>query len=410
MQFRSLVAVAASVVISNAAGLPARAAVIVVDTHVDGVTGPLCDIRDAITAANDDTPVGGCEVGGNGADVIDLGGLGTPIELTHGVLPNIRGDVTITGPGAQTLTIDGLDTSQIFVIERGNVVIENLTLANGLAAEPGRGGCVQILQDASVTLSAVHVTSCAAWSGGGIAIDGGSLNLAGSLIDGNTTTGDSGAGILNRNGSLWITTTTLSGNVANGAASAGGGVASLPPNGSAGGTTRIYSSTIADNGATSGGNIFTDTGMSTTLTHTLVAVAKAGGNCVGALTSAGHNLSTDASCALAAVGDRTNTPADIDVLADNGGPTATHALLAGSAAIDGGSAVGCFNAIGAQIPFDQRGSGYPRRTNGNLDGLVECDIGAFETAPEPLAGALGITAAAAIGQLARRRSRGARIG
>ncbi len=215
---RSFAAAVAAAVLLVAVGFPARAAVIVVETSADNVTGPLCDIRDAIAAANDDTPVGGCDVGGSGADTIDLTGLDQPIELSLGVLPTIRGDVTITGPGAAALTIDGLDTSQIFVIERGNVWIENLTLAGGMVAEPDRGGCVQILPDASVTMSAVRVTGCAAWDGGGIAIEEGSLNLAGSLVDANTTSGGAGAGILNGNGNLWVTTTTLSGNVANGAA------------------------------------------------------------------------------------------------------------------------------------------------------------------------------------------------
>lgn len=406
MTFRSFVLIGVAAVLVLAADLPARAAVIVVETHVDGVTGPLCDIRDAITAANDDHPVGGCAVGGNGADVIDLTGIDQPIELTHGVLPTIQGDVTINGPGADSLTIDGLDTTKVFVIGSGNVAIQNLTLANGLAAADGRGGCVQILQDASVMLSAVRVTSCAAESGGGIAIDEGSLNLAGSLVDANTTTGAGGAGILNRNGSLWITTTTVSGNVASAETSVGGGIASIPPAGQQGGITRIYSSTIANNGAPSGGNVFTDVDMSTSLTHTLIAVAKAGGNCVGALTSAGYNLSTDATCALTAAGDLVSTPAALDDLVDNGGATATHALLAGSAAIDGGSPLGCFNAIGDPIAFDQRGPGYPRRTNHNLDNLTECDIGAFETVPEPLPGAMGITAATALALLARLRSRG----
>lgn len=405
MKPRSFAAAAVAVALLFAALSAARAAVIVVETYADNVTGPLCDIRDAIAAANDDTPVGGCDVGGSGADTIDLTGLDQPIELSLGVLPTIRGDVTITGPGAAALTIDGLGTSQIFVIERGNVWIENLTLAHGMVADPGRGGCVQILPDASVTLSAVRVTGCAAWGGGGIAIDEGSLNLAGSLIDANTS-GGAGAGILNGNGNLWVTTTTLSGNVATGT---GGGIASIPPDGRSGGATRLYSSTITDNGASSGGNLFTAVGMTTTLTHTLIAAARAGGNCAGALTSDGYNLSTDASCAITADGDLPETPAGLDVLADNGGSTLLHALLAGSAAIDAGNPAGCFNAIGAQIPFDQRGPGFPRRTDGNLDGLVECDIGAFETVPEPLASALEIAAVAALAQLARRRAR-SRIG
>jgi hypothetical protein len=52
-------------------------------------------------------------------------------------------------------------------------------------------------------------------------------------------------------------------------------------------------------------------------------------------------------------------------LADNGGPTLTHALLPGSPAIDAGN-----NAYATA--WDQRGPGYPRIVNGTID------IGAFE--------------------------------
>ena len=53
-------------------------------------------------------------------------------------------------------------------------------------------------------------------------------------------------------------------------------------------------------------------------------------------------------------------------LADNGGPTLTHALLAGSPAIDAGSNL-------AELTSDQRGEGYVR-----VDGAAP-DIGAFES-------------------------------
>jgi len=57
-------------------------------------------------------------------------------------------------------------------------------------------------------------------------------------------------------------------------------------------------------------------------------------------------------------------------LADNGGPTRTHALLPGSPAIDAGS-----NSPG--VAFDQRGPGFPRRFG------AAPDIGAFEVGPRP---------------------------
>jgi hypothetical protein len=52
-------------------------------------------------------------------------------------------------------------------------------------------------------------------------------------------------------------------------------------------------------------------------------------------------------------------------LQDNGGPTPTHALLAGSPAIDNGNDT-------AALDFDQRGIGFPRIAGGGAD------IGALE--------------------------------
>jgi hypothetical protein len=66
-----------------------------------------------------------------------------------------------------------------------------------------------------------------------------------------------------------------------------------------------------------------------------------------------------------------NNPIDprLGALADNGGPTKTHALLAGSPAIDHGD-----NNDAPAI--DQRGVARPRDGDGNGSRVV--DIGAFE--------------------------------
>ena len=59
-------------------------------------------------------------------------------------------------------------------------------------------------------------------------------------------------------------------------------------------------------------------------------------------------------------------------LANNGGPTQTHALtLTVSPAIDAGDNAGC-------PPIDQRG--FPRPRDGNGDGNAVCDMGAYEEA------------------------------
>ena len=76
----------------------------------------------------------------------------------------------------------------------------------------------------------------------------------------------------------------------------------------------------------------------------------------------GYNLADDATCEFGATGDRVVADARLAPLGDNGGPTRTHALLAGSPAIDGGDPSRC-------LPRDQRLIDRPGGA---------CDIGAFE--------------------------------
>jgi hypothetical protein len=61
-------------------------------------------------------------------------------------------------------------------------------------------------------------------------------------------------------------------------------------------------------------------------------------------------------------------------LRDNGGPTRTHALIAGSPAIDAGDPKYSTLEVGGEWMYDQRGPGF-RRFDAD-SGIV--DIGAFE--------------------------------
>ena len=67
-------------------------------------------------------------------------------------------------------------------------------------------------------------------------------------------------------------------------------------------------------------------------------------------------------------------------LADNGGPTKTCALKAGSPALDMGSTP-CTDASGLPVTADQRGFTRPQ-----LDGA---DIGAYEAQTKPVSGSAG---------------------
>ena len=81
------------------------------------------------------------------------------------------------------------------------------------------------------------------------------------------------------------------------------------------------------------------------------------------ITSGGSNVISDGSCNPNGTTDQSFTDALLGPLADNGGPTLTHALLAGSPAIDAADAGVC-------PATDQRGVARPQGAG--------CDVGAFE--------------------------------
>ncbi|HBR97643.1 MAG TPA: hypothetical protein DD979_09745, partial [Gammaproteobacteria bacterium] len=131
----------------------------------------------------------------------------------------------------------------------------------------------------------------------------------------------------------------------------------------------VSNSTIAFNQAEAGvgGNIHNEVGRMR-LTGSIVSDAGSGENCQGEMTSLGHNLDSDRSCEMDTVTDLMGVSPLLAVLADNGGPTLTHALSADSPAV---------NRLVVDIcpDVDQRFH-YRKAENGN------CDIGAFETGSE----------------------------
>jgi CSLREA domain-containing protein len=94
-----------------------------------------------------------------------------------------------------------------------------------------------------------------------------------------------------------------------------------------------------------------------------------GDDCGGTVLSAGYNLfAADGGCETVAT-DRTGDPM-LGALADNGGPTRTHALDATSPAVDAVPGGECVDVTGGPVTQDQRGVPRPQGT--------ACDIGAFE--------------------------------
>jgi len=223
--------------------------------------------------------------------------------------------------------------------------------------------------------------------GGGVYVRG-IASISGSTIDGNSADGDGGGlfkaiysvygepGGTNPQTKLTIVDSTISGNMAG----AGGGIGSSRP-------LYLDNSTIANNGATGdggGGILFRLAGIedsSGTLQMRSTIVAT---NTAGATAAFAPDLDADEAIAVTGANDLvmaagTGVALPADTVADdplllplalNGGPTRTHALGAGSPAIDAGN-------DDAALDFDQRGSGFARVSG------AAADIGAFEIQQPP---------------------------
>jgi CSLREA domain-containing protein len=327
----------------------ARAATIAVTTVADeNGSGPNCSLREAIASANGDADVGGCAgVGAYGADTIVFAStLSLPATITltdpAGAL-TVSSDVTITGPGAAQLAIDGNHTTGVFFIDTGQVMMSALTIRNG-----NSGG------------------------GGGIANIGGTLTLAtcrlsGNSADGRGFTAPGVGGAIYNGGTLTLTNCALNGNSASGGPLGGGGIFN-------GGTlltltncTLSGNSALTDNSAYYGGGIYNIGGTLAVVTNTVVANSPSGGDCTGAgINDGGHNLVEDAtnSCGLAngVNGNLVGVDPVLSPLANNGGPTETMALLDGSPAINAGDPDVCANPPVNGV--DQRGYGGVQKTRG----------------------------------------------
>ena len=204
--------------------------------------------------------------------------------------------------------------------------------------------------------------------GGGIVNGGASMTITSSTISGNTTIG-SGGGIAN-GGTLTITNSTIVGNAAAFKQSGRGGGISNGDNGALTITHSTFSGNSADGGA---GGIDLSNGT-LHIGNTILKAGASGANLAnnsGTVISHGYNLSSDNGGGfLTAAGDQINTEPMLGPLQDNGGPTATHALLTGSPAINAG------DPNFTPPPFyDQRGPGYDRVFGGRID------IGSFEVQP-----------------------------
>jgi len=264
-----------------------------------------------------------------------------------------------------TLTL----TNQIVVTN--NLTINGAALQTGLVIDGGPGSHRLFLFNAGTTntLIGLNLTGGNGSGGNGGAINSqGTLSLLGCSLYANTNTVGNGGAIYN-SGFLASSNCTFSGNSA-----AFGGALWCDQ------SATLTHCTIANNTAgTQGGGIY----VNTTLTVENSIVAANGGTTDGAdvfvilsksLTRVGKNIIQDVDGGGTSSGPAAiNANPLLNALADNGGPTRTRSLQAGSPALDG--------ADGSAIATDQRGLPRNREGAGAVDN--RSDIGAFEAQTTP---------------------------
>lgn len=363
-----------------------------------------CDLREAINAANAYSGTATITFNIPATDP-DYNSSTSVYTITLGsTLPavaNMNGGITIDGDG-QSITASGNNQFRVMLVNSGaNLTLLNLTISNGSGGDGG--GLDNVSTGTLIVANCTFVRNNTLFKGGAIYNESGKVMVTNSTFYGNSAV-DGGGGIFSHSGTLTVINCTFSGNSTTGT---GGGIV----------------------------NIF----GTANVTNTIIANTASGGNCFSSVTADSSDLSDDNTCGSATVA--TSARINLQPLADNGGPTETLALGPGSAAIDSAvpiSLTTLSNPIGfnntmfsvadatiipagvgfviqidneqmtviaksgnqltvtrganntavaphnAQAPlmlaFDQRGSGFSRTINGDVD------IGAMEAAYTTLTG------------------------
>jgi hypothetical protein len=302
-------------------------------------------------SADSSSPNAGAEGGGienkNGATL-------------HVILSVVSGNtVTVsTGTSSNAATAGG-------IMNRGTLTVDRTTVSgNHAIGTAGAGGSTNVAGGGIDTVGKLTVTQS---------------TLSGNTVDatGSTSNLGRGGGIATFNAaavSVTLDRSTVAGNTVTVGApvstASTGGILSQGP------SLTVTSSTISGNSAAQYANLQANA-TSRTIKNTIVSNPLGGGaNCPSFINSGsqGFNIDDGTSCGFTQPGDQQSTDPMLDAgIANNGGPTLTLALLAGSPAIDQGITSGC-------VATDQRGLARPSDFGSipNAAGGDGTDVGAFE--------------------------------
>ncbi len=366
------------------------------DSSIDGNSalnlgaGVLNDVGSSLTILNTSVSMNTTQNSGGG--IFNAGSLTFSDSAIDGNTSSGTGSGggIYNGLGASTLVVgSNSDLNENIAFAGGGIFNEGGTVrltavqidGNGTLDRTTGGGIFNGSSgDTSLTNSTVSMNRGVV--GGGV-FNAAALNVAGSTVGGNAARDDGGAiydDESDAGGSMSLISSTISGNTSYGD---GGGIYRV---GSA--TRWMNNVTVADNTADSnhdgsgdGGGVFeAGTGNTGAISNSIIAgnTARLGGapDCAGFVALDDYDLVQDPTgCTLHTNFSLIGVDPMLGPLADNGGPTMTHALLRGSPAIDaadpdapGSTDISCETT-------DQRGIARPQG--------ARCDIGAFELVPPP---------------------------
>ena len=334
---------------------------------------------------------------GIAVNIINLTTTNGRASNSGGCINAASGDLTLEGVTVRGCFAESGGGGGVFSGGSGVLRVSGSTFENNIVAASGAVGGGIAVSGSGSEIRRSRITGNDAPRGGGIAIGGGIVKIVETTVSGNTTaiggggllvsfsaaqviastiSGNtaqrSGGGIALPMGTVILTNSTVSGNrVLSGE---GGGI-STGTNGSVGYLT-VRNSTVVNNQAAYAGGLTGGSATATTVGNSIIAnnTADSAPNVAAIFTSLGGNLVNDRAGGEGYVPtdlpDGTNP--SLGALANNGGATQTHALLAGSPAIDNGLGTVALDPDGNALTTDQRGTGFARINGASVD------IGAYE--------------------------------